>query len=191
MDSGGASRALEFWEYISDIIIRLDHTGPTSPAEGYMLRTIEVVKARYQHHAWGPHQLKLYEPYDITPEEAELDENGDQGEQYSDQLRRAHPFREQGGIFIYPSIHYLLSTYKRSDPTLGLNSVPPKILTLELYWRADFRKDAAQLSSAYAEAMRAISGSCISSIGFFRPHNECGLIVSLPQRRRRNGGVDK
>lgn len=177
MDSGSASRALEFWEYISDIVIRLDRTHPTSPAEGYMLRTIEIVKARYQHHAWGPHQLKLYESYNVSPEKIELDENGSRGEKYSDRLRRAHPYREEGGIFIYPSIHYLLSTYKRSDPTLGPRPVAPKIRALGSVLEGGFPEGRCT-------AFLGVRGGHKSYLGFMHVvdrvlDDECGLIVSL------------
>lgn len=88
-----------FWEYMADLVIRLDR----SYLEGYMIRTVEVVKARYQPHVWGAHQLKIYPPAKLdglTPE----------------QLRRAHPYRKEGGIHIFPSIHYYLSIYKRASP---------------------------------------------------------------------------
>jgi KaiC/GvpD/RAD55 family RecA-like ATPase len=94
----------EFWEYICDVAIRMDRTSPTNAADGYMVRTLEIVKARYQQHAWGPQQIKLYEAHDHT-------------QLNSQQRRRAYPFRSEGGVFIYPSIHYLLSIYKRSDPS--------------------------------------------------------------------------
>ncbi len=175
MDASSTSRSMEFWEYISDIIIRLDHTHPTSPAEGYLLRTIEVVKARYQHHAWGPHQLKLYEPYDIaksTTQEKEHEET------YFERLRRAHPFREQGGVFIYPSIHYLLSTYKRSDPSFEPTLIPPRSQVL-----------ASMLEGGFPEgrctAFLGARGGHKSYLGFMHVvdrvvfHGECGLIISL------------
>jgi hypothetical protein len=178
MDSGSTSKSMEFWEYTSDIIIRLDHTRPTSPAEGYLLRTIEIVKARYQHHALGPHQLKLYEPYDISPSENEKGENGRHGEPYYERLRRAHPFREQGGVFIYPSVHYLLSTYKRSDPSLEPKLIAPKDLAL-----------ASMLGGGFPEgrctALLGTRGGHKSYLGFMHvvdrviSHHECGLIVSL------------
>ena len=107
----------EFWEYSCDVHIRLNHTSPIEPSSGYFQRTIEIVKARYQPHVWGPHLLKIYPAYDssqrdTTGDDRQSEEDGD----YRNRLRRAHPFRSEGGIFIFPSIHYLLSTYKRQDP---------------------------------------------------------------------------
>lgn len=89
----------QHWEFLADNVIRLDRVNKA----GYMVRTIEIVKARYQSHIWGQHQLKIYSPFDL----------GDQG---SEGLRRGHPYREEGGIFLFPSIHYYLSSYKRKTP---------------------------------------------------------------------------
>jgi KaiC/GvpD/RAD55 family RecA-like ATPase len=98
-ESGSSPGAVEFWEYVSDVVIRLDRHSVSD----YMVRTIEVVKARQQPHVWGVHQLKIYAP--VAVDDKELGE-----------LRRAHPYRGEGGIFIFPSIHYYLSVYKRSQP---------------------------------------------------------------------------
>jgi KaiC/GvpD/RAD55 family RecA-like ATPase len=108
LDSGGngltpASHRL--WEYAADLVVRVDYTSSSD----YYLRTIEVVKARFQTHVLGKHQLKIYAAFQsptspITSEES------------ATLMGRAHPFREEGGVFIYPSIHYYLSLYKRSSP---------------------------------------------------------------------------
>jgi hypothetical protein len=74
------------------------------------------VKARYQPHVWGKHQLKVYEPF--KRREGELNDD--------DKVRylRAHPYREEGGIFIFPSIHYVLSRYKTKAPAGRPEPVP-------------------------------------------------------------------
>ena len=89
-----------FWAYACDVVFHLDKIYP----EGYMVRTLEVVKARYQSHVWGVHQLKIYgaQPTEPASDSKEITK-----------LRRAHPYREEGGVFIYPSIHFVLSKYKR------------------------------------------------------------------------------
>lgn len=92
--------AYEFWAYECDTIIRLDKRYDSN----YMVRTIEIEKARYQSHVWGVHQLKIYGPNRLEDIEKKEDP------------RRAHPYREEGGIFIFPSIHYYLSSYKRKSP---------------------------------------------------------------------------
>lgn len=41
-------------------------------------------------------------------------------EHWEDKVRQDHPYRTEGGIFIYPSIHYYLSLYKRRGPTANV-----------------------------------------------------------------------
>lgn len=106
MDSRSSSR-LEFWEYVSDVVIRLDK----EYHDGYMIRTLEIVKARYQQHAWGKHQLKIYERSSLTAMPARTPVSSAE----ASQRMRSHPFRAEGGIFVFPSIHYHLSRLKR-DP---------------------------------------------------------------------------
>ena len=95
------------WEFKSDIILRLDYY-----SNDYFLRTIEVVKARNQEHILGKHQLKIHSKYE---------EDTSENQRCCDKNiihHRSHPYRESGGIIIYPSIHYYLSGYrKRSAPT--------------------------------------------------------------------------
>jgi KaiC/GvpD/RAD55 family RecA-like ATPase len=107
LDTSDNPSGHEFWGYVADVIIRLDYKW----IEGYMVRTLEIQKARYQLHAWRSHQLKVYGPQETArdPEERRLQ----------------HPFRNEGGIFVFPSIHYYLSQYKRSQPVeLGHVNTP-------------------------------------------------------------------
>ena len=96
LDSSSETDTANFWEYTSDNVIRLARDYST----GYMVRTIEIVKARFQKHAHGRHQLRVL--------------SGKQAcNTTSPSLRmREHPFRETGGIFIYPSMHFMLSRHK-------------------------------------------------------------------------------
>lgn len=95
-----------FWEYVADMVIRLD----VRRISEYQLRTIEIVKARYQPHIWGAHQLKFYG-------HAGDDSAQPAGRRASlEARRRAHPYRDEGGITVFPSIHYYLSVYKRRSP---------------------------------------------------------------------------
>lgn len=121
-ESGAPEGKVEFWEYISDLVIRLDRRYVSDSA--YMLRTIEVIKARQQPHVWGFHQLKIYPPLrkEIAGEE----------------LRRAHPYRKEGGIFIFPSIHYYLSVYKRLQPNVVPQLVPTPIQSLNAILNGGF-----------------------------------------------------
>jgi KaiC/GvpD/RAD55 family RecA-like ATPase len=63
---GGPSA--EFWEFATDVVFRLDRRYEKS---GYLVRTIEVTKARYQEHAFGKHQLKTYQQEKIPQNESE------------------------------------------------------------------------------------------------------------------------
>ena len=104
LDSASASGTHEIWEYACDVVVRLDY----NDQKDYYLRTIEVIKARYQSHIWGKHQVKIYEKPNLP--EAEI-------EGRDELMLRSHPYRREGGIVIYPSIHYYLSLYKRRGLT--------------------------------------------------------------------------
>jgi hypothetical protein len=102
-----------------------------------MLRTIEVVKARFQAHVWGRHQLKIYEPFSghesrRPPAKPDTDR--------VTRLRRAHPYREEGGIFIFPSIHYILSRYKNESPSQHVGAVKSPVLRLDKFLGVGFPK---------------------------------------------------
>jgi len=109
LDALPDSEFAQMWEYQCDIVVRLNRTYPQLPSD-YMLRTIEIVKARYQEHVWGPHQVKIYPK---GADDLNLPSKNPDHESFS-KLQLSHPYRSEGGIFIYPSIHYLLSEYKRS-----------------------------------------------------------------------------
>jgi KaiC/GvpD/RAD55 family RecA-like ATPase len=124
LDSSPIHRVAETWEFASDIVLRLDKES----CSGYMIRTIEVVKARYQSHVWGKHQLKIYESQQMVERLAEVPKL-----EVQEQRVRAHPYRSEGGIFIFPSIHYILSRYKRlPPPTLRsqIDTVPTPLSSL-------------------------------------------------------------
>jgi KaiC/GvpD/RAD55 family RecA-like ATPase len=120
LDSPAGTNAHGFWEYVCDVVIRLDRSYPPNTF-GYMQRTIEIMKARYQTHAWGPHQYKIYE----RPSRKML--VGDKQSAAFRQLQRAYPFRREGGIFILPSLHFLLSRYKRENSTAEPEYLPTPV----------------------------------------------------------------
>jgi len=100
LDGRSADNLNPFWEYLSDIVIELNY----SEENDYYTRTIEIIKSRFQEHVWGKHQLKIYSKSEI-PKETE--------NEFENKILRSHPFTTEGGIFIFPSIHYYLSKYKR------------------------------------------------------------------------------
>lgn len=107
LDVSPAHEDYKIWEHFCDVVVKLDY----ADVRGYYTRTIEVVKARYQSHIWGKHPFKIYRPYQELKNLS--------AEQALEIRKRSHPYRRQGGIFIYPSIHFFLSEYKRMEP-------PPK-----------------------------------------------------------------
>ncbi|MCF7885880.1 MAG: hypothetical protein K9M80_05235 [Candidatus Marinimicrobia bacterium] len=165
LDSGCEERKHKFWEYICDVVIRLDHTD----IHNYYLRTIQIHKARYQEHIWGKHQLKIYPKY-----------------QEEEKHHRDHPYREEGGIFIYPSVHYYLSLYKKINPlqTTELVETRPKELNEIL---KDPKKSIQNkgLPKGRCTAFMGTRGGHKSHLGYLHilhriiKKNGNGLIVSL------------
>src|SRR5271157_2646697 len=107
LNTGTENQEHKLWEYFSDIVVQLDH----QYIHDYYVRTIEVVKARYQSHWWGKHQLKIYANPKILEKPDEM--NNTAVHNYNTMMKRSHPYRTTGGVFIFPSIHSYLSTYKR------------------------------------------------------------------------------
>lgn len=107
LNTGTENQEHKLWEYFSDIVVQLDH----QYVHDYYVRTIEVVKARYQSHWWGKHQLKIY----ANPKSSKVPEETDSigVHEYNTMMKRSHPYRTTGGVFIFPSIHSYLSIYKR------------------------------------------------------------------------------
>lgn len=121
LDSHTTSEKHEAWEFACDNIIHLDYNKiklDETSLRDYYVRQIEIIKARYQAHTLGKQQMKIYTPY-IMPSEDDP--------QFQEKMRRAHPFREEGGIFIFPSIHYYLSQYKKRSLTLKIKPIPTPI----------------------------------------------------------------
>jgi len=141
----------------------------------YYIRTIEIVKARYQEHVWGKHQLKIYPRFKM-PEENDPE--------YNQKLRRAHPYRKEGGIFIFPSIHYYLSVYKRKAPTQIpqlANTCPDKLNEI----LKDPTTSQKGLPEGRCTAFIGVRGGHKSHLGYLHLlnriicHNENGLVISL------------
>lgn len=118
LNTGTENQEHKLWEYFSDIVVHLDY----QYTHDYYVRTIEVVKARYQSHRWGKHQLKIYpkpkllsKPSEKSPKNS--DEYKTSVQEYNLTMRRSHPYRTAGGVFMFPSIHSYLSVYKRKMST--------------------------------------------------------------------------
>lgn len=162
LDSHEGCGDCEFWGYVCDSIIRLDKKYDLN----YMIRTLEIVKARYQSHAWGIHQFKIYGPNrlkDLPDDEAR---------------KRAHPYREEGGIFIFPSIHYHLSNYKRKSPHIVPQPGETRLPKLNNLLQGGF-------PLGRCTGFMGQRGNHKSHLGYLhvlhriQEHNEKGLIISL------------
>ncbi len=191
LDSGAQNQEHKFWEYFCDIVVRLDSTY----VQDYYVRTIEVVKARYQAHLWGKHQLKIYGNPKYLSEPKSANPNNEKVQEFNIAKRRAHPYQETGGIFIYPSIHSYLSTYKRlnsSNPLEPASTYPDKlnqILTIPVKG-----KIMGGIPKGRCTAFIGPRGGHKSHLGYLHmlhrllsSNEEGGLIVSL----REDEGVTK
>ncbi|MBW8002183.1 MAG: hypothetical protein FVQ80_09175 [Planctomycetes bacterium] len=85
------------WDYYADLVIALGY----DIEESYLVRKMQIVKARYQDHADGEHRLKI----NSTPSK---EETGIEETQHP-----MSPYIKEGGIFVFPSIHRQLSVARR------------------------------------------------------------------------------
>jgi hypothetical protein len=85
-----------YWEYACDVIIKLNN----EERNQYFLKNIEIVKARYQEHVLGK------QPFKILPQISTTSNNNN---------NPYHPYYKDGGVFIFPSIHYHNSESKRNS----------------------------------------------------------------------------
>jgi len=102
----------EFWESAGDMIIRLDQS---EPAGNRCPRTrhLEIVKARFQAHARGKHQLKIHPGFkESWPGEGA---NPLECHQRAEWMR-SRAYRTEGGIFIIPSTHFLMAHLQHLAP---------------------------------------------------------------------------
>ncbi len=129
LDSSPDDGRAEFWEFASDTVIRLDRQYDNSGYMGYMIRNIEILKARFQQHAWGRHQLKIYKG--STRGNSTVGVQSENVALAAERMR-AHPYRNEGGLFIFPSIHFVLSAYKHAVPFADhkLQYYEPKVANL-------------------------------------------------------------
>ena len=162
LESDVRERRSSFWEYSSDIVIRLDKEENAN----YLIRNIEIEKARYQSHVWGKHQLKIYSKKIKTT--------------FSEKNPQDHPYRNEGGIFIYPSIHYYLSIYKHLKPQFSTKYFLPPIKGLRQILKDGFPRGRCTGFIGMRGGHKSHLGyltvlSRITDIG----SNERALIVSL------------
>ena len=170
LNTGTENQEHKLWEYFSDIVIQLDH----NYVHDYYIRTIEVVKARYQSHWWGKHQLKIYPNPKILEKPDEKNET--EVHNYNTRMKRSHPYRTTGGVSIFPSIHSYLSIYKRktqSEQPLRDETYPEKL------------NQVFQIPRGRCTAFIGERGGHKSHLGYLHLLNrlinseESGMIISL------------
>ncbi|MBI3152206.1 MAG: hypothetical protein HYZ21_08740 [Chloroflexi bacterium] len=169
LNTGIENQEHKLWEYFSDIVVQLDH----HYIHDYYVRNIEVVKARYQSHWWGKHQLKIYaNPKPLAkPDET----NVDRVREYNTMMKRSHPYRTTGGVFIFPSIHSYLSIYKRKT-----------LLEVPTQSEKTARSDAPPRDDTYPKKLNDIiqipKGRCTAFIGARGGHKSHLVYLHLLNR---------
>jgi KaiC/GvpD/RAD55 family RecA-like ATPase len=143
LDSPPTGGQADFWEYTSDNVLRLER----DYSSRYMIRTIEIVKARYQKHAYGKHQLKILSRFQPpVPQDRSL-------------RLRDHPYREEGGIFVFPSMHFMLSRHNRMMPTQAPVRIPTPLEEIN-----------AMLDGHDPNATGFVAGQCVALRGRHGTH---------------------
>jgi len=111
---------VDFWESAGDMIIRLDQSEPAGN-RCPRTRNVEIVKARFQTHARGKHQLNIHPGCkESRPGEGA---NPLAGHPAAEGMR-SRAYRTEGGIFIIPSAHFLMAHLQQSPPA-GEAAAPP------------------------------------------------------------------
>jgi KaiC/GvpD/RAD55 family RecA-like ATPase len=172
LNTGTSGQDHKLWEYYCDMVIKLEY----EYMHDYYVRTIEIVKARFQTQRWGKHQLKIY----ANPNTRSKPEGCDPSivQEYNTAMRRAHPYRPTGGVFIFPSIHSYLSVYKRktvSEKSARDDTYPQKLNKI------------FELPTGRCTAFIGKRGGHKSHLGYLhllhrllnKNNDESGLIVSL------------
>ncbi len=113
LDAAAQDEHSQYWEYVSDIVIRFDW----SEQMDYTLRTFEIIKMRDQKHAWGKQRLKIYK----GPENQEKSK-------YS--WPNESPYLKEGGIFIFPSVHWHLSVLRHKKANKGPGDIKTEWLSV-------------------------------------------------------------
>ncbi|MCP4607616.1 MAG: hypothetical protein GY845_02720 [Planctomycetes bacterium] len=184
MDSLQSKSVTNVWDYICDYLIRLDSV----TQKDYYLRNIEIVKARYQDHVLGKQQLRIYPKRCLSCWNRERDGClGDEHKckQAASDKRRAHPYRHEGGIFIYPSIHYYLSKYKRRGHRGAPTFVDTRPKTLNKVVQRTNKRQGGLLPKGRCTAFVGRRGGHKSHLGYLhllhrlQTYNESALVVSL------------
>jgi RecA/RadA recombinase len=112
-----------FWAFAVDAVIRLTQTEREDPRVGtYLLGEFLIGKARWQKHALGTHQLKIFGKIEPNSVHAPPNRKNYHG------TGHLPPFRKDGGIQLYQSIHRHLSEGQKLVP--GWEDAPVAAATI-------------------------------------------------------------
>ncbi len=111
------------WEFIADVSIRVDYAYGTGD---YFARHFEIVKARLQGHVLGKHLVKIVKKPDISPRHGWVRQPGAPGRLVVDP-EGAMPYIESGGLFVFPSVHYVLSRTRTRQQLVYAEPIRPAV----------------------------------------------------------------
>lgn len=108
--SPASSTEHRYWEYVADVIIKLDSA---QLDDSYHSQWLEIVKTRFQPHTLGRQLVKIF-PFQGTVGDKVpvIDKEG------------ARPHLVRGGVFVYPSEHYILSRIRTGQPLITSGEAP-------------------------------------------------------------------
>ncbi len=118
----------DYWEFFADLVIAFTNRFEKE----YLVRKLQVVKARFQDHADGEQRIKINaapKAVGRVPESGQISQKGViQTETPSAPaipvLHPMSPFIREGGIFVFPSVHRYLSRTRRPLPPTGSLPTP-------------------------------------------------------------------
>lgn len=152
-----------FWEFVADVIIRLDYR---HGMHDYLMRHLEIVKARFQPFALGRQLIKIFRNPEVPKDrKIDIDPEG------------PIPNIERGGIFVFPSEHFVLSKIRSGRPLIDQRSDSPAVAP---------RSDPAIESSPGAWGPKKPIGSdeinwpaewCLEMVGSGVPRNMATALI--------------
>ena len=136
--SSGATSSIQhrYWEYVADVIIKLDSTQLDG---SYFSQQLEIVKTRFQPHTLGAQLVKIF-PFEgqLGNTEPIIDREG------------ARPNLIRGGFFVFPSEHYVLSRIRTGRPLIASTPTRP----LRLRWAVATNAEGTPAPSGPGEIAR-------------------------------------
>ena len=111
----------DFWSFLADVCLRVEYG---YGEDNYFHRYLEIVKTRHQYHVLGRHVMKIF------PNPPQSNSSGSLALQ---DMESARPKLTSGGVFVFPSVHSLLSVVRsgRKLVTEGNQTFRP-----QLKWKA-------------------------------------------------------